>query len=94
MNPVFLIARRDLGAYLFGLTGYVIVAAILLRPTWSLALYAALATERGIADPLFAFAVAMALFITWTHRANLQRMLAGNENRFEKVMLFRRRAGV
>ena len=29
MNPVFLIARRDLGAYLFGLTGYVIVAAIL-----------------------------------------------------------------
>ena len=27
------------------------------------------------------------------HRANLQRMRAGNENRFEKVMLFRRRAG-
>jgi glycerol-3-phosphate acyltransferase PlsY len=73
------------------LSGFVGISTVL--ATWSLAVYAALATERGIADPLFAFAVAMALFITWTHRANLQRMRAGNENRFEKVMLFRRRAG-
>lgn len=73
------------------LTGYVGISTVL--ATWSLALYAALALERGAADPLFAFAVAMALFITWTHRANLQRMLAGNENRFEKAMLFRRRPG-
>jgi ABC-2 type transport system permease protein len=29
MNSILLIARRDLGAYLFGLTGYVIVAAVL-----------------------------------------------------------------
>lgn len=73
------------------LTGYVGISTVL--ATWSLALYAALAMERGVSDPLFAFAVAMAAFITWTHRANLQRMLAGNENRFEKAMLFRRRTG-
>jgi glycerol-3-phosphate acyltransferase PlsY len=72
-------------------TGFVGLSTIL--ATWSLALYAALALPRGVADPLFAFAVTMAIFIIWTHRANVQRMLAGNENRFEKVMLFRRRAG-
>jgi len=72
------------------ITGFVGLSTIL--ATWALALYAALALERGVADPLFAFAVAMAVFITWTHRANVQRMLAGNENRFEKVMLFRRGA--
>ena len=73
------------------LSGFVGLSTIL--ATWSLALYAALATERGVADPLFAFAVAMASFITWTHRGNIERMRAGTENRFEKVMLFRGRAG-
>ena len=73
------------------LSGFVGLSTIL--ATWSLALYAAVALPRGVADPLFAFAVTMALFITWTHRANVRRMLAGNENRFEKVMLFRRRPG-
>lgn len=73
------------------LTGYVGLSTVL--ATWAVALYAALAPGRGVADPLFAFGVVMALFITWTHRGNLQRVKAGNENRFEKAMLFRRRAG-
>ena len=73
------------------LTGYVGLSTIL--ATWSLAAYAALATADGSSGPLFAFAVAMGAFITFTHRSNLQRMLAGQENRFEKAMLFRRRAG-
>ena len=33
----------------------------------------------------------MTAFIVYTHRSNLPRMRAGNENRFERVMLFRRR---
>ena len=32
--------------------------------------------------PLFAFAVAMALLAIWKHRANIQRLRAGTENRF------------
>ena len=32
--------------------------------------------------PLFAFAVVMALLAIWKHRANIQRLRAGTENRF------------
>ena len=72
-------------------TGFVGLSTIL--ATWSLAAYAALLSTEGMASPLFAFAVVMGIFITFTHRSNLQRMRAGRENRFERAMLFRRRAG-
>lgn len=36
------------------------------------------------------FSVIIALFIWFTHRNNIQRMLAGTENRFEKARIFRR----
>ena len=62
------------------------------RASWALPVYA-LVRSGGTIDALAVFGVAMALFITWTHRANVQRMLAGNENRFEKVMLLRRLRG-
>ena len=34
--------------------------------------------------PLFAFSLVVAVLGIWKHRANLQRLLAGTENRFEK----------
>lgn len=40
---------------------------------------------------LFWFLVALALFIIYTHRGNIQRLRAGRENRLEKAMLWRRR---
>ena len=36
------------------------------------------------------FSVIIALFIWFTHRNNIQRMLAGTENRFEKARIFHR----
>jgi glycerol-3-phosphate acyltransferase PlsY len=36
------------------------------------------------------FSLAIAGFIWFTHRSNMARLLAGNENRFEKAMIFRR----
>jgi len=39
---------------------------------------------------LFWFLVALALFIIFTHRGNIQRLLEGRENRLDKVMLWRR----
>jgi glycerol-3-phosphate acyltransferase PlsY len=33
---------------------------------------------------LFAFSVVVAVLGVWKHRSNLQRLLAGTENRFEK----------
>ena len=47
------------------------------------------------ADPArLAFALGIALFLAFTHRANLQRLRRGTESRFDRVRLFhRRRAG-
>jgi len=42
--------------------------------------------------PLLVFLTGLALFIVFTHRANIRRLRAGNENRIEKAMLLRRRS--
>ena len=67
-------------------SGYVglatIVAAASLAP---LALIAGERPERIV------FAVGVALFIAFTHRANLARLRAGTESRFERARLFARR---
>ena len=41
--------------------------------------------------PLLAFSLVMAAFIVFTHRANIARMRAGNENRMTSLWLFRPR---
>jgi glycerol-3-phosphate acyltransferase PlsY len=41
--------------------------------------------------PLLVFLTGLALFIVFTHRANIRRLRAGTENRIEKAMLLRRR---
>jgi len=38
----------------------------------------------------FYFSILMALFIIFTHRSNIKRMINGKENRFKKIMLFKR----
>ena len=43
--------------------------------------------------PLFAFAVAMAAFIVWTHRSNIGRMRSGTEARMTGLWLLRPRTG-
>ena len=43
----------------------------------------------NISNIYFYFSLAMSLFIIFTHRSNIMRMVDGNENRFEKVMLFK-----
>ena len=37
------------------------------------------------------FSICMSLFIIFTHRSNIQRMLRGEENRFEKIMFFKKK---
>jgi acyl phosphate:glycerol-3-phosphate acyltransferase len=41
--------------------------------------------------PLLTFCVSMELFVVFTHRTNIARMYAGNENRVRKLWLFRSR---
>ena len=41
-------------------------------------------------QPIFIYCVAMAMYLVFSHRSNIQRMLAGEENRVTKVMLMRK----
>lgn len=41
--------------------------------------------QHGLHDPMFGVSVAVALFVGWTHRANMVRLRRGEEHRFHKV---------
>ncbi len=70
-------------------TGFVGLSTMV--ATASLLVWAAFTVPGGLLSPFGAFALAMSLFIAYTHRANIKRMIDRNENRFEKAMLLRRR---
>jgi glycerol-3-phosphate acyltransferase PlsY len=66
-------------------TGYVGLATVLAGlalPLWALL--------EGRDGAWLGFAVAVAILLAWTHRANLQRLRAGNEHRFEKARVLAR----
>ena len=67
-------------------SGYVGLSTIVAAA--SLAPLALIAGER---PGRIVFAVGVALFIAFTHRANLARLRAGTERRFERARLFARR---
>jgi acyl phosphate:glycerol-3-phosphate acyltransferase len=59
-------------------SGYVSLASL----AAALALPVALAVLDGIRSPLFVVGVALAMFVFWTHRANIGRLRRGEEHRF------------
>lgn len=84
------------GALLLGLTvwvatlvasGYVGLATLL--GMLGVALATLFAPSAGLAAKLFV--LVMTVLIFYTHRDNIQRLRAGRENRFKRVMLRRRR---
>jgi len=44
----------------------------------------------NVSSIYFYFSISMSLFIIFTHRSNIKRMINGNENRFEKIMIFKK----
>jgi len=70
------------------LTGYVGLATMLS----GVALVAAVYLLEPDNLPLLCFCAAMALFVIYTHRGNIARMRAGQENRVRRLWLFRSRA--
>ena len=68
-------------------TGYVGLATLL--GMVGVALATLFAPPAGLAAKIFV--IAMTALIFYTHRENIQRLRAGTENRFERVMLRRRR---
>jgi glycerol-3-phosphate acyltransferase PlsY len=74
-----LITLLVFGAVLFT-TGYVSLGSL----TSAVALPVLLGTTVGVRSPLFAISILLAVFVFWTHRANIKRLRAGEEHRFGK----------
>ena len=71
-------------AWIGGYVGIATIIAAAVAPAW-------LALTGAAGTPLFWFALAMAVFLAWTHRSNIARMRAGVENRMFRGLLGRRR---
>lgn len=75
------------------LSGYVslgsIIAAIMLPTTMFLRENAFGVHITGYRT-LIVFAIGIALFLIYTHRSNIKRLIAKRENRFDNLLLFRR----
>jgi len=87
LSPILLIICLPVWLITLICTGFVglstIIAGITL-PISSCILY-----NNGIYSPFGLFLVMVAVFIIYTHRSNIRRMIAGNENRFEKLMILK-----
>jgi glycerol-3-phosphate acyltransferase PlsY len=70
------------------LTGYVGLATMLAGISLIVAVY--VLEPHNI--PLLSFCVVVAVFVIYTHRSNIARMRAGQENRVRRLWLFRPRA--
>lgn len=69
------------------LTGFVGLASMLAGACLALTVY----VWQPANTPLLTFCVVVALFVTYTHRANIARMVSGTESRARRLWLFRPR---
>ena len=72
------------------LTGFVGLASIVSAIAVAIAIAA---RSAAFGQPLLVFGILAALLIIYTHRANIGRMLAGNESRARRLWLFGLRRG-
>tara|TARA_Y100000996_G_scaffold302239_1_gene239658 strand:+ start:382 stop:1005 length:624 start_codon:yes stop_codon:yes gene_type:complete len=70
------------------LTGYVGLSTVL--GGFSLIIFTYFKYPLGIFSAFGYFTLLVGLFLIFTHRSNFKRMINGNENRFEKIMIFKR----
>ena len=90
LAPILIVPLLSVWAIMLVLSGFVGLSTM----TASVSLPVFLAITRLPDDQaLFIYCAVIAGFIVYWHRANIARMRAGNENRNEKAMLFRRRRG-
>ena len=75
------------------LTGYVSLGSIMASVSLPILLF--IMPPLGLANPpplsLLIFSLLVPWFIIFTHRSNLSRLRSGEENRFEKAMIFRKK---
>ena len=75
-----------LGLILTGYVGSSTILAGIMLPISTLLFY-----EGGLSTSFGNFSIIFCLFIIFTHRSNIIRMMQGTENRFEKAMIFRKK---
>ena len=56
----------------------------------SLVIITYLQYPQSLFSPFGYFTIGVSIFLFYTHRENIKRMILGTENRFEKVMLFKK----
>jgi len=91
LYPFGLIISFSVWIIILVLTGYVGLSTILAGISFPLVIYFE-NYSGGLNSNMGSFGIIIALFLVFTHRSNIGRMLQGNENRFEKVMIFRKKA--
>jgi acyl phosphate:glycerol-3-phosphate acyltransferase len=80
LAPVQTLLTLLIFAVVLLVSGYVSLGSL----TAAVALPILLGAMVGVRSPLFAVSVVIALFVFWTHRANIARLRAGEEHRFGK----------
>ena len=71
------------------LSGFVGLSTILAGITFPFCNY--ILYTDSIFSPYTIFSIFISIFIVYTHRSNINRMKNGNENRFTKMMLFKKK---
>ncbi len=87
LSPLALVVVVGVWIVMLVLTGYVSVAT--LTGVLAFPVFIALA-DRGRPLALMVFAVALVVFLTYTHRSNVLRLVRGTEHRFHRVWLLGR----
>ena len=70
------------------LSGYVGLSTIIAGI--SLPVSAIFFYNEGLLSPFGIFTIFISIFIIFTHRSNINRMISGKENRFTKIMIFKK----
>ena len=90
LAPLPLLAAFAVFALVFVATGYVSLGSLTAAAALPIAL---LALNGGKATPVLLVALFVSAFVFWTHRANIARLRAGTESRFDVWRRGARRAG-
>ena len=86
--PSFLIIGLPIWLIVLILSGYVGLSTIIAGI--ALPICTSIFYTDGIYSQFGFFSVMVAIFISYTHRSNIHRMIEGNENQFKKIMIFRK----
>ena len=89
LAPGLIIPVVLIWAWVLILSGYVGLSTMVAGA--SAPIYLA-ATQLPSNQPLFIYCAGLALYMIFTHRSNIQRMMEGTESRNTQLMLFRRRS--